>query len=130
MFTESGKRPQEYLFLAAVILLAMFLIYVYVCEHKVSIDDGGIWTSALRNAGVSRENIKDITHDDSGWYLKRKSLCVMYGGDFDGRCRRYEGHCAGDFTFGDEKQQAQAIQTSIENNGEHPKCPLVYPGAN
>ncbi len=129
VFTETGPKPHGYLFIAGIVTLIMFLIYVYMCEHKISVRGNLMWERAFRKAGLTDKQIRDISHDDSMWYCKSISTCVAYGGDFSERCHRHENYCAKGDLFGDEYSQALAVKKSFDNGGEHPMCPLIYPGA-
>lgn len=129
VFTESGVNAHSYMFIAGIVALVMFLIYVFICEHKISIEGNDMWTSAFMKTGLSNNKIHDLTHDDSMWYYKMRSTCVAYNGDFSGKCYRHENYCAGGDVYGDEESQALAVKEALNNNGEHPMCPLIYPGA-
>lgn len=129
VFTENGTAAHGYLFIAGFVAIIMFLIYVFICEHKISINGNDIWVLAFKRNGMNDSQIKNLTHDDSMWYYKLKSTCVAYGGDFSEKCRRYESYCAGGDKYGDEDLQALAVKEALDNDGEHPMCPLVYTGA-
>lgn len=109
----------------------MFLIYVYVCEHKVEIDDDEDWVYAFTSAGVPRDHIRFITHDTDVWYYRGINTCVAFG-DFEDDCDYREAVCSvgnpPETKFGSRKQQAETVFSAIVNGGEHPLCPLIYPG--
>ena len=44
------------------------------------------------------------------------------------RCPKHENYCAGGNGFGSGEMQALAVKEAIEKGGEHPMCPLIYPG--
>ena len=129
MYLEKKIKYHLYLFIVGLVLFSMFLAYVFIYEHKIHIK-GSAFESAFREVGLSNE-INDITHDDSMWYYKLASTCVGYG-DKSSKCKKYESFCGGknQNTYGNEYEQALAVKEAIENNGEHPLCPLIYPGAN
>jgi len=129
VLTETGVIAHGYLFVAGVVALMMFLVYVFICEHKTPISQNEMWTEAFRKAGLTPDQIRDMTHDDSMWYYQSRSTCVAYGGDFSGKCRRHENYCAGGDRYGDAEAQAQAVKEALDKGGEHPMCPLIYPGA-
>ena len=131
-------NQHKYLFVFGNIILAMFLIYVYVCEHKIMIDDDVEWTTAFEKATSAKatsamvaEDVRFVTHDLDVWYYKGRSTCVAFG-DFEDTCDYREAFCAkGDppqSKFGDRLTQAKAVVVAINAGGEHPLCPLVYPG--
>lgn len=129
VLTETGPVAHGYLFVAGVVALMMFLVYVFICEHKVFITGNPLWTEAFERTGLTSEQIRDLTHDDSMWYHQSRSTCVAYGGDFSKKCHRHENYCAGGDRYGDAEAQSQAVKESLDNGGEHPMCPLIYPGA-
>ena len=129
VLTETGPKAHGYLFVAGVVIFLMFLVYVFICEHKISIEGNNMWIEAFRKVGLPESQIRNLTHDDSMWYHKMISTCVAYGGDFSAKCHRHENYCAGGDRYGDAEVQAQAVKEALDNNGEHPMCPLIYPGA-
>ena len=127
--TFSKNKSHKLLFAFGVIIFFMFLIYVYVCEHKISIEKYKWWTDVFSRNGFTNSQIKNITHDNSIWYYKRKSTCVAYSEDDLGKCDKSEHYCSGDHTYGSRDLQVKNIKKAIDNGGEHPKCPLIYIGA-
>lgn len=125
---ESSVRAHGYLFLAGVVILLFFLAYVYFCNHQTEIYKNNLWISAFQEIGLTPRQIDDITHDDSMWYYLKRPTCVGYGGYFTKKCPKYENYCSGGSTFGNPLQQALAVKKAIYTGGEHPSCPLVYPG--
>lgn len=98
-------------------------------EHKIPIENDENWKKVFLDQGLNSNVIKDISHDDSMWYYKRSSTCVLYGDmNYPEECKKYEGVCAGGDNFGSSKNQAFEVKKAIENGGEHPKCPLIYLG--
>jgi len=123
---EASVRAHGYLFLAALIILIIFLVYVYLSNHRTEISQNNLWQEVFQKVKLNPE---DLTHDDTTWYFQGRPTCVAYGGSFEAKCPRFENYCAGGGTYGDPVNQALAIKKAIENGGEHPLCPLVYPGA-
>jgi len=123
-------EEQKYLFVFASILLAMFLIYVYVCDHKEEVDSD--WIDAFIIAGLPKEEIEFITHDSDVWYHRGVNTCVSYG-DFEDSCDYHLAVCSrGEpphVKNGTREEQANAVVKAIKSGGEHPWCPIVYPGA-
>lgn len=137
MFSESGTTAHLYLFIAAVVLFSIFLVYVYVHNHRTSAEDSGFWTKVFYHNDMG-EYLPHITHDDDVWYYKGRNTCVAYCGHTEptDRCPRNESYCAGvgepygaPNSYGSPNQQVQAIRLAIEKGGEHPLCPLIYAGA-
>jgi len=118
-------RSHKYLWLAGILLFVLFLGYVFWHDHKHSISDDFQWVEKFLRVGVDP---KDITHDESVWYYKRRSTCVGYG-DWKDECPKHESYCAGERIFGDANAQVDAIKKALERGGVHPECPLVYAGA-
>ena len=129
LFDERGQTAHGYLFIGGIVLLLMFLIYVFICEHKTDIEGNNMWHNAFKNAGLTQKQISNISHDDHMWYYKSASTCVGFSGDFSKNCYRYQNYCAGGDRYGDETLQAKSVKDAIDNGGEHPMCPLIYPGA-
>ena len=127
---HGGVEVHKYLFLAALILFILFVIYVYVCNHKVDVSSNLLWTEAFTGVGISAAMIDLATHDDSMWYYEGYPTCVAYGGDFSRKCLPHEHYCSGGSVYGTPDQQASAIKDALQNGGEHPQCPLIYPGVN
>lgn len=125
-------RQHTYTFAFGCILLSMFLIYVYVCDHKIQIDNDDDWTNAFVRAGLPQNALPFITHDSDVWYYYGRSTCVAFG-DFSDNCDYRQAVCAeGDppnTTFGSRDAQVKAVMIAIVAGGEHPWCPLIYPGA-
>lgn len=108
----------------------MFLIYVYVCEHKNYIYQNEIWVKLFSEKGLTSDQIQDISHDDDSWYYQEKSLCIGFSGDEGNeRCKRHEVFCAGGKNIGSPIQQVNAVVEAINSGGQHNLCPLVYEGA-
>lgn len=63
MFSESGTTAHLYLFIAAVVLFSIFLVYVYVHNHRTSAEDSGFWTKVFYHNDMG-EYLPHITHDD------------------------------------------------------------------
>jgi len=124
MVTGSDIQAHGYLFLAGIILVMIFIVYIYICNHKVSLQDD--WRFEFIKLGL---NADEITHDDNMWYFRDLPTCVLFGRHMKDECPRYEGHCAGGENYGTFKKQALAVKEAVHNGGEHPLCPLIYPGA-
>ena len=119
-------NPHLYLWLAFTLLLLFFLGYDFLYDHKENIQNSKEWLDVFIKEGIDP---KDMSHDESVWYYKRRSTCVGYG-DWEEECPRSENWCAGGGTFGDSSQQAKGVKDAITNGGVHPDCPLIYAGAN
>lgn len=130
ILSESGKTAHLYLFIAGVVGLLMFIIYVYIYDHHNHIETNAFWRDALKKAGISEEDIKHITHDGDTWHHRRKNLCVAHSGDFEEACSKHHNFCSGGDTSGTADEQAQNIFIALKNEGEHPLCPLIYSGTN
>ena len=130
ILAEGNITAHQYFFVAGVVLLILFLIYVYVYEHRTFIEGDELWENAFSGVGLLQEIIKDISHDEDVWYYRGNSTCVAYGGDFSEECSRYENYCAGEDRYGDAFLQAMEVKKAIDSGGEHPLCPLIYPGTN
>jgi len=126
LFSEQGIKAHGYFFIAGLVLLIMFLVYVYLCEHQKSVVNDEMWRHTFTKEGI---NPITVTHDDSMWYHNGRSTCVAYNGDFESKCSRSENYCAGGDVHGTNIQQAKAVKKAIHNRGEHPLCPLIYQGA-
>lgn len=126
--TSTKNKSHTYLFIFGVVLLVGFLIHVYVCEHKISIEGNDMWRNAFLRNGFSSTQIKDISHDDTVWYYKRRSTCVGYSEDTSKECTSSENYCSGGNDYGTEDQQVLSVKKAVSNGGEHPKCPLIYTG--
>jgi len=127
MLQETTITSHSYLFIAAGIMLVIFLLYAFVCNHKVDIDKDEMWRSEFEKHQLKSE---DIVHDDTMWYYRGLPTCVAYGGIFDSTCSPNEHYCSGGSTYGNRTQQIFAIAGAIKNGGEHPLCPLIYQGSN
>lgn len=114
------------LYACASILLLLFVLYVFLYDHKHSIADNQVWIEAFSKVGIDPQ---DMTHDDTTWYYRRRTTCVGYG-DWTKECPKYENYCAGDKIFGTPFQQVSAIKESLDNGGVHRLCPIIYAGAN
>ncbi|MDB4769421.1 hypothetical protein OAG24_00500 [bacterium] len=125
-------NSHNYIFYGAVIFFALLLIYIFM-DHQVQIVDENI-IKIFKKAGLTADQIKNISHDDSMWYYRGYSTCVLFK-DYKNpivswECPEYEGYCSGlKGSYGSLEQQARAIKDSINNGGEHPHCPLIYSGA-
>jgi hypothetical protein len=130
ILSEKGKYAHACLCVAGIVLLIVVLIYVYICEHKVGILDSEVWKKAFEDHGLGKE-IEHITHDDEMWYHNEVSTCVAYRGSVNDSkaCNRSDKFCSGGKTYGNYDQQVLAIKEALMNGGEHPLCPLIYPGA-
>lgn len=110
----------------------MFVIYVYVCDHKTSISDDKDWVDAFSKCGLSETEIDYITHDYDEWYHRGLNTCVAFG-DFEDDCDFRNSFCAkGEppkTKFGNRLDQAKAVFDSIQNGGKHKLCPIIYSGA-
>jgi NAD-dependent dihydropyrimidine dehydrogenase PreA subunit len=126
MFDEKGLRAHLYLCIAGLVFLILFFGYVFWFEHKEKIQ--GDWEERFENAGLTKEQISDITHDDSMWYYQRMSTCVGYGNPED-KCPSHESYCSNGNTFGSFEKQASEVSKSIKKGGVHEDCPLIYSGA-
>jgi len=125
VLTESGLTAHTYLWIAGVIAILMFMVYVFICEHEMRIDQNEVWIGRFLRAGVSTSEIVHITHDYSVWYYKGLGTCVAYG-DWNDKCERSEYWCAGGGVVGDGDAQARAVKVAIDNgSGYHPMCPLI-----
>ena len=125
---ESSVQAHSYLFLAGIVVFSIFLIYVYICNHRTEIGQSDVWNQSFQKVGLSSKDIENLTHDDSMWYYRGRPTCVAYG-DFRKRCPKFESYCAGGDTFGTPEQQALEVKLAIKNGGEHVSCPLIYQGA-
>lgn len=124
LFKEKGIRAHSYLFIIGIIALSLFLIYIFLFEHKTDINDNTLWFDNFKKHGLRADQISHITHDDSTWYYKGISTCVGYG-DWNDKCQKHENYCAGNDTFGNATQQVSALIMAIKNGGVHPECPLL-----
>ena len=120
-----GPKAHSYLFVAVVVLFSIFLLYVYFCKHQKDIHKNKTFSQVFSEAGL---NLNHISHDDSIWFFKNYPTCVGYG-EPKKDCPYSENFCAGNNKYGSYKQQALAVKKAITNGGEHPECPLLYPGA-
>ena len=123
-----------YLIVAGAIMLFCLVVYGFCYDHKDHINDDSNpnsqeWIDSFHSAGAPDPIVDDITHDDDTWYYQNSSTCVGYG-DWDDVCPRHEVYCGGNKKMGDSKIQAKAVVEALKNGGKHPKCPLLYPGAN
>ena len=131
VLTESTPRAHLYLALAAVILLSLFIVFIYLVKKRSTVDTDDAWIRTFREAGLSDADIAEISHDDHVWYYKGNSTCIGYG-DVEEECPIYQNYCAGgtkdgvNYTFGTLRQQASAIKQAILNGGQHSECPLIY----
>jgi hypothetical protein len=108
----------------------MVMLYVYFYEHKISIDDSEVWSTAFQRVGLQKE-IPLVTHDEEMWYHRGIATCVGYSGNISGEksCDRSIFYCPGSVAkYGTAEEQALAVREAIRAGGEHPKCPLIYPG--
>lgn len=104
----------------------MSFSYVFFVEHEVTLTQR--WKTAYATQQLSNDKIENITHDEQVWSYNGVSTCVCYGGDFNGKCDKSNCVCAGGKTFGDYSQQVSFVKNALENNGEHPNCPIFYYG--
>jgi len=120
-------KPRVILFIGSGILLFFFLVYVFICQHRFAVIDKK-WLILFSKYNI---NPKDITHDESVWYYKNKNTCVFYSEWKDTECPRHSRYCSGKLnSAGNAELQVRAIREAINNKGEHPKCPLIYPSTN
>ena len=117
-----------YLWVCGLGLLAIFLTYVFICEHRVPISDNEMWSGMFQKAGFTPDDVPKITHDDSMWYFNDIPTCVGYSGDFEKVCHQHEHYCSGRKVFGNALSQAINVKKAVNNGGEHPDCPLIYQG--
>lgn len=127
MFTEKGLEAHLYLWIAGIVFAILFIGYTFWFDHKSHIDENESWVSRFENEGLSREQINDLTHDDTMWYYQRKSTCVGYG-EPNEACPKNENFCSGGSTYGDFSKQAEEIAMALKKGGVHPDCPLIYLG--
>lgn len=134
VLTESSTTAHLYLAVAAIVLLSLFIVFIYLVKKRGSVDSydaSGTWMKTFNEAGISASDVALITHDDNVWYYDGHSTCIGYG-DASEECPRYECWCAGDrgdggrCTYGTIKQQAAALRKAIANGGQHSECPLIY----
>lgn len=114
-FTDNSVRSHFYLFVIAIIFLLFFIWYAFLYEHK----------NNMNNKFLTLPDMKNLTHDESVWYVDGKSTCVGYGNKEE-NCPKHESYCCGDTTFGDMKSQIFAVEHAIRNKGIHPDCPIIY----
>lgn len=127
-------REHKYLFIFSIILLIVCIIYIYITEHKVSIEDNE-WMEAFNKVGISHDDRKYMEHDSDVWFYKGVNTCVGYG-DFNDSCNFRFSVCSGidndKPVFGDRGEQAREIKRAIDSikmKGEsHPDCPIIYSG--
>lgn len=107
------------------------MIYVYVCDHKESVVDDDDWTNAFVQSGLDRAELEFVTHDSDVWYHRGVSTCVGYG-DFEDTCDYHLSVCSSGVIpytkCGDREEQAREVLLAIRSGGEHPQCPIIYPG--
>lgn len=120
--------------LAGMVMLFFLMVYGFHYDHKEHINDEAHpnseeWMKNFLKAGIPTEISDDITHDDDTWYYNGSSTCVGYG-DWNDKCPRHEVYCGGGKKIGSISQQAASVYQALKNGGRHPKCPLMYPGAN
>lgn len=127
MFLETGLQAHLYLLIAGMVFLILFFGYIFWFEHKESIG-GSQWEESFEKAGLAKEQISDITRDDSMWYYQKIATCVGYGDPKD-LCPKHESYCVGGDTFGTLEKQASAVADAIKKGGIHGECPLIYSGA-
>jgi len=112
-------------FVVVITFLSLFLVYGFLCNHQFSIMNT-LWASYFGKYA------NYVTHDDGMWFYKGISTCVQYNGDFNEKCDKSLGICAGkneyDDKYGGYIEQSKEVITSIINGGVHPKCPLIYYG--
>lgn len=123
---EVGIQAHGYLLIACGLTFAFFIIYGFIFDHKNSITNDKNWVDAFSKVGIAPSK---MTHDGDMWYYNKISTCVGYG-DWEDECPRHEAFCAGGKTMGDRNSQIKAILEALKNGGQHPKCPLIYIGAN
>lgn len=114
------------LYVCSLSLLLLFVLYIFLYDHKKSISDDQIWLESFSKVGIDPQ---DMTHDDTTWYYRRISTCVGYG-DWNDQCPKYENYCSSNKKFGTPSQQALAIKEALLNGGTHELCPLIYAGTN
>lgn len=123
---EDSLVAHKYLFCSIVIIFIFFLLYVYCTDHRDYIEIDNIWTTAFSKAGLSPQEIENISHDGTHWYYKGVSTCVGYG-DWDEECPMSEAFCSSPSkaVYGNPDDQATAVTRAIRNNGIHELCPLI-----
>lgn len=126
MFTETGLTPHLYLWIAGMVFLTLFFGYIFWFEHKES-PEGEDWEKRFERVGLTKEQRRDITRDDSMWYYQKVATCVGYGHPND-ECPKHESYCVGGDTFGSLNDQALAVSEAIKKGGIHENCPLIYSG--
>lgn len=125
VFSESGLNPHLYLWVAGLVTLILFFGYIFWFEHKEDIDRNNFWIREFERQGVSKEQIKDITHDGDTWYYQKVSTCVGYG-NMNEKCPKNETYCSGGETYGSPEQQTKSVYAAIQKGGVHEKCPIIY----
>lgn len=120
-------KSSNCLFILGCLLLSFFLIYVFICQHRFSVTDKK-WLDLFSRYHIPS---KDITHDESVWYYQNNNTCVFYSENRNDLCPRHSRYCSsGKSTAGSAEEQVKAIKEAINNGGEHPQCPLIYPSVN
>lgn len=134
-------NSHEYIFFASIAIFALLLGYIFI-EHQYSITNNESMIEIFEKAGLTKDKIEEISHDDFMWYYRGKSTCVLYNNS-DEKCLEHEGYCSGDniliqlsknneinlardAKFGTLFQQAVEVRKAIEHGGYHPSCPLIY----
>lgn len=118
------QKAYGYVFVLALVLFLCFIVYIYFSDHQKGLKDDS-WIKEFQKVGLDPE---DISHDDSVWYFQKQPTCVAYSAK-NAICPRHESYCARGKTYGSILDQVKAVKEAAENGGEHPQCPLIYPGA-
>lgn len=120
-------KSHQILFIMGSILLSLFLIYVFICQHRFVVTDKK-WLMLFEKYNIDP---KDITHDESVWYFKDRNTCVFYSEYEETKCPSHSRYCSGNLEkAGNPNFQIKALRDAINNGGEHPLCPLIYPSTN
>ena len=67
----------HFLFLYSAVLFAIFLTYVFYCDHKTHLSDD--WNEVFSGIGIHKKIVETIQHDNDVWYVNGQSTCVGYG---------------------------------------------------
>lgn len=128
MFTEFGLKPHFYLYIAAFVVMILYMGYAFWYEHKSRMM--GDLESLFKKEGLTDAQIDNIKHDDDVWYYKDKSTCIGYSSDERDPCPKFQSVCLGDTTYGSIDQQVQEVSNLIKKGlNAHPLCPLIYEGS-
>lgn len=135
-------KTHLWIWLGALILFVMFVIYGFIAKHHKHIHHDSTWNELFEKGGLSPKEIEKITHDEDTWYYDGKTTCVKYGVKsnsgtdsflgIDLECDSSEGVCAGGLNnYGSKMDQVdlivQAIKSGKDENGYiHEQCPILY----